>query len=595
MKNIIQSVLLPSLEIGAQDDMYIRRINENVHLLLSEKKAIFNLGGEATFDTYFNGLTVTTWKEKCSISQLALALKGKGRFLLRVGLHKLSSESRWLDEQVITFDENENCTLSITSWNDIDTGMLFFSLEALTEGEITGGYFYTDDVPLNKVRLGIVVTHYNRKQWVLPAIKRVQNELLTDPGYSDNVALVIVDNSQNISQEEIGDSSGITLIPNENYGGSGGFTRGLLHLTEENNFTHCLFMDDDASCEIDSIKRAIALLAYARDGEMTIAGAYLRFLEKYSLIEKGARFAGHVMPLKRVSASKKRYDLRNVHDLLCAEVNDGIQPNYGAWWFFAFALNTVTHYPFPFFVRGDDIAFSLANNFKITTLNGISCWGDDFSLKHNPVMAYLDMRYHLVNSMVYLNMSKKNAVKMVCKHVMQQLLSYNYEHAQAGVLAVQHVMKGASFFVENMDMSAVRAEINSFVKDEVMKPISREYVIGYRELQNEGRLRYYLRMITLNGFLLPKFFLKKTTVFQRRAYCANFKEIFLCEKVSYEYGVSRLGYVASHDKKRFFSIVLKFAKLILKLSHDYEKIKQNYITDVPKITNKNFWQDVYRK
>ena len=38
------------------------------------------------------------------------------------------------------------------------------------------------------------------------------------------------------------------------------------------------------------------------------------------------------------------------------------------WWFLAFNLKDIIKYPFPFFIRGDDLLFSLNNKLNITTL-----------------------------------------------------------------------------------------------------------------------------------------------------------------------------------------------------------------------------------
>ena len=67
--------------------------------------------------------------------------------------------------------------------------------------------------PQQDVKLGIVVTHFNRKQWVLPAVSRIHDELLTDPVFKGKVELIIVDNSQNITAEELtGKTDSITEI-----------------------------------------------------------------------------------------------------------------------------------------------------------------------------------------------------------------------------------------------------------------------------------------------------------------------------------------------------------------------------------------------
>lgn len=86
----------------------------------------------------------------------------------------------------------------------------------------------------------------------MPAIKRVKKNILDNPEYKDKILFTVVDNSKNITNEE---ASGVNIIPNENTGGSGGFMRGLLHYENDTNATHVLFMDDDASCETESITR----------------------------------------------------------------------------------------------------------------------------------------------------------------------------------------------------------------------------------------------------------------------------------------------------------------------------------------------------
>ena len=91
-----------------------------------------------------------------------------------------------------------------------------------------------------------------------------------DSYFKNKVSLNVVDNSQNLPEID-----GVNIIPNENLGGSGGFTRGLMHLKENGSYTHCLFMDDDASCEVEGIKRTISFLEHALDHKTALAGAML--------------------------------------------------------------------------------------------------------------------------------------------------------------------------------------------------------------------------------------------------------------------------------------------------------------------------------
>ena len=50
------------------------------------------------------------------------------------------------------------------------------------------------------------------------------------------------------------------------------------------------------------------------------------------------------------------------------------------------------------------------------------------------------------------------------------LFSYNYASAKALILAMKHVMEGPEFFVRNMDMANVRAQIGALTPSEKMVP-----------------------------------------------------------------------------------------------------------------------------
>lgn len=45
---------------------------------------------------------------------------------------------------------------------------------------------------------------------------------------------------------------------------------------------------------------------------------------------------------------------------------------YGGWWFFAFNINAIEYYSFPFFVRGDDLLFGYMH--KNIILSHLMVW-----------------------------------------------------------------------------------------------------------------------------------------------------------------------------------------------------------------------------
>ncbi len=581
----LQGFIFPNLDIQAVEPLYIR-MTPGVTMLLNDRKIRFIEGSAASFDTFFNSLTVGPWKSKCKIEHLGFRICGRGAIALRFGLHRLGMSHRWLAEFTLKFDGEEEKFVDLPFWPTLEDGMVYASVSALAASEVSSAAFVTNDAPRRDVKLGIVITHFNRKRWVVPAIARIRDQLINDPAFRDRVELVVVDNSRSIDASE---AQGATLIPNRNLGGSGGFTRGLLHLEDNGSFTHCLFMDDDASCEIESIRRTYRLLGHATEPRFAVAGALLRELESNRLIEKGALFEKMCLPLKA------GLDMNNVYELLLAERAER-QPDYGAWWFFAFALMDVKHYPFPFFVRGDDIVFGLMNRFAICTINGVATWSDDFALKSGPTPLYLDARSNVVIRMIIHRAKLSDIKKLTFKHFFfPQLFSYNYASAAAVALALEHVAQGPQFWRDNLDMAKVRAAIAAIPSEEKMRPLSRsDYAVVYPQPLRWSRLKKFIWKHSLNGFLLPDRFIKNSVIFQHKSFAGNPKEIYRRKRVLYEYEALGTGYIATHDKVRFFAERKRFLAIFKNLAANYDRLQADYFAALPELTGRKFWESIYR-
>ena len=581
--SVLQSLVLPGLDLGAPEDMYVR-LDDKARISLREKVLAFRDGGRAIFDTFFNGFTIATWRDQCAIADLRLVLHGRGKFILRFGLHRGGYGHRWLDEMIVDLTAAQPAVAPLACWPDLTDGMLYFTLEAVGEATLRAGAYETATPAVRDVKLGVVITHFNRKRMVLPALRRVREQLFErGSGYRGKIELIVVDNSRTILAEE---AVGVTLIPNRNLGGSGGFMRGLLYL-KDRGFSHCLFMDDDASCEIESIRRCYALLRYATSARMAVAGSLMRETEPNRLFEKGARFDGLCRPLK------SGLDMRVVGDLLAAERTDQV-PDYGAWWFFGFAITAVKHYAFPFFVRGDDIQFSTLNKFEILTMNGIGCWAEDFSYKSGPLTDYLDTRYHILQNLCVRGASRASIMRMLGRFFFLAACSYNYGSARAVTLAISDVLKGPNFWMRDMDMREKRAEIQAFGGAEKMLPIDRTLAAELRRPpHHETGLRRLIRRATLNGFLLPGFMLRKDVAFQHKGFAGTLRQVFRSRQVLYEHEPSQTGYFARHDKRRFFAALLDFSGKLARFAVQAEPLRRHYRNSIPVMTSEAFWRDIY--
>jgi galactofuranosylgalactofuranosylrhamnosyl-N-acetylglucosaminyl-diphospho-decaprenol beta-1,5/1,6-galactofuranosyltransferase len=570
--------IFPDVSLCSEVPLYFRCHTASYYSFEKKRLEFFD-NGFVIVDTYFNTLSVGKWKKYADINNLYFSLKGAGTFLIRFGLYRYGHGHRWLYEAEIVLHGEEQI-VELPFWTDLDDGVLMSEILSFSAGWLSEVSYLTSSQPCTQVTLGIVITTFNRQKYTISAEKRMREQLFTDVEFDKNIKLIIVDNGKNLPPECVPSA---VVIPNKNLGGAGGYTRGLLHLLESGSFTHCLLMDDDASCEIESIRRTYRLLQYSNGSGVAIAGALFREVEPFRQSENGARFDGLCRPIK------SGLDMRDYSAVMLNEVEEVV--DYGGWWFFAFALKDMKELPFPFFVRGDDIMFGLHHKFRILTMNGICSWGEDFGLKSGPVSIYLDVRNHLIQGLLdNIHMTPLTLVLIIWRFFAASALSYNYASARAVILAVRDVLAGPTFFEKFPDAANTRREISEFAGLEKVIAIDRASLsfAQPRELR-ESKLRFLLRWASLNGHLIPSLFLKKGIVFQPKSFHGSLRQIFGWKHVLYLYEPQCSGYVTSQNKRTFFKLFMKQVYMSFKFFAKTKSLKRQYSKAHKYLTSAAFW------
>lgn len=576
--NALINWIFPHVSLCSEVPLYFK-CHAGSYYSFEKKRLEFCSNGVVVVDTYFNALSVGKWKKYTGIHDVCFSLKGEGKFLIRFGLHRYGHGHRWLYETEI-FLLGEAQTIELPFWPDLDDGVLMVEMLSFSAGWLSEVSYLTSSPPCTEVTLGIVITTFNRQKYTIGAEKRLREQLFSDTEFSKNIHLIIVDNGKNLPPESVPSA---VVIPNKNLGGAGGFTRGLLHLLGSGHFTHCLFMDDDASCEVESIRRTYRLLQYSTVSGVAIAGALFREVESFRQFENGARFDGLCRPIK------SGLDMRDHAAVILNEVEEVV--DYGGWWFFAFALKDMKELPFPFFVRGDDIMFALRHKFRILTMNGICSWAEDFSLKSGPLPTYLDVRHHLIQGLLdNIRVTPFGLALLTWRFFAASALSYNYASAKAVILAVRDVLAGPTFFERFPDAANTRREISEFAGLEKLIAIDRASLsfAQPRELR-ESKLRFLFRWVSLNGHLIPSLFLKKGVVFQPKNFHGSLRQIFGWKQVLYLYEPQSLGYVISQNKRAFFELFMKQMYMSFKLFAKTKSLKRQYSKAHKYLTSAAFW------
>ncbi len=589
----LQNFITPEPGICTEERLYFRETGA-ISLDLDRGEYHIPAGHRLSFDTYFNLFNLESWLQASMLEGLFLEVHGAGQAELRVTqiLPGRSSEEV-LIRQVTELTPDTPLVLDLSAIASAEArGVLYLSVTALAAPvTLLGARFATQTIPTDWPDLTLSITTFRREAEVEATVARLET-FLAGYAHRDHIRLQVVDNGQSA---DLTPNDTLAVYPNRNLGGAGGFARGLLEARAA-GASHCLFMDDDAAFHMENIARAYVFLALARNPQTALAGAMINTTHKWAIWENGAWFNGACRPLHNGVDLRRRSKLFRMQQ----EVN-GPQPAtfYGGWWFFAFPIEGLRHHPFPFFVRGDDVSFSIANDFDIRTLNGVVSFQDDFTEKESAQTLYLDLRNHLIHHLVFDSLSRSplGTARVMIRFMIRSLLRLHYSTAEAQLLAWQDVMAGPAFFDKNIDMSARRAVIKDLSADEAWQPHTPIAVVPRTPTVKRlwRKLRTALGLVTLNGHLVP---------FWSRL--ASRRTLNIAERglVYFALGAGELtfvntdqdkAYTLRHSKQRFFKIAWAMTKTLIRFHRDFDSIKANWRAGYADMTTETYWQKSLEK
>jgi galactofuranosylgalactofuranosylrhamnosyl-N-acetylglucosaminyl-diphospho-decaprenol beta-1,5/1,6-galactofuranosyltransferase len=483
----LQALVFPEAELAAHPALYARLSGG---ARFTPDGLSLDTGAIAGFDTYFNAFDAGEWRAATTVDALGFRLEGEGPVTVRLLLSFPDGREKELAAQEATLAPGKPQRISL---GPVGSGIIHAEITARGAARIIGGGFTTPDAPPAWPRLTIAITTFRREQAVAATARRL-DAFLRAYAHANSIEVLIVDNG---GTAEIAPTAHIRRVVNANLGGAGGFARGLIE-ARACGASHCLFMDDDAMFHMENLARTHAFLAFARDPATALAGAMITNTHPHQVWENGAVFDGICHPLHNRTDLADRAAL---YAMLFAAADPLPVNGYGGWWYFAFPVDHARHDPFPFFVRGDDSGFSLANPFSIRTLNGVVSFQDAFGEKETPLIHYLDLRYHLVHHLVFesLDRGPLGTAWVALQLILRSVAKFHYASAEAQLIALDDVLSGPDFFLANADMSARRAEIAALSGPETFRPIDAAPVPA----QRRGLVRELAWALTLNGHLVP--------------------------------------------------------------------------------------------
>jgi len=585
----LQELVMPSPELMLPEGLYWSRRRKVGYD--SEKRLLhFAKGGELETDSFFNAFAAKQWFAGGERHHLVYKLNGEG--CVDVEIKSRHGDNEFLlCSSTINFESGRDIELALPDIfrTHIDADKILFAHLVSAEGAtIKTGGFFTQSPPRNRIKIAIVITHFKREEWVLPAVERLRSEFFTDATVRELAHIFVIDNSCSLPMES---DESFTVVRNRNLGGSGGFMRGLLEAENAGVYSHCLFMDDDATTEVESIKRAIRYLSYS-DPRSCVAGA-LNLLEKPAEVfeSKGDWFE---------AASPVCFGLdvgspANLEDF----VRNDERGRYAGWWFFAFPIREVAKYSFPYFVRGDDVAFGLDNKFRMRSLLGVACWAESFESKDSITTTYLDYRASFRNSLVLKTCSSIKLIRRLITNLLGILASYRYAATEAALMGVWDSMQDRKFWIDNLDMTKVRERIAPLAKEETylsrleveqskdicVPPLRKEF--------KESFVRWVIRKATLNGHLIPSFLCPSDVIALAKTHIPPSSMVFPHTRFVMRRSTDDAAVLFRRDLSKAVGLLGRIAGVTLVYAFHAVFFRKHIIETHNLLTTREFWLDVY--
>lgn len=426
-------------------------------VIFNEAQGEWEMYGAGTFDfsTYFNSLSVRKLKQftKAKSFTLHLELKGAACEVQQTmgdafahdpieveGVHRgLSASRQW---------QSVDMPLTITD----DMVIVGFIIKTEGSVDIRNSYYELEiDGDLNDVELVLSTTTFKKEAFIERNIGLVKEQIVesADP-IAKHFHMYVMDNGRALDAEKL-TSDRITVIPNDNVGGAGGFTRGMITAMEQDpKATNILLMDDDVAVSPESIKRTYNLLRILKEEhrEDMVSGAMLN----YEVGEDQWEDIGNMTPQGTFAGCKPGMRLTLFEDLIYNEMFTPTkwQRNnmYAAWWYCCIPISVIEKngLPLPVFVRCDDAEYGIRCKTGFITMNSLCVWHMSFFERYNAaVERYQTTRNTMIAQATCGMAPDADFMKELHNNIRLELKKFGYANAELCLDAFEDFLKGPEF------------------------------------------------------------------------------------------------------------------------------------------------------
>lgn len=419
--------------------------------------------GTVDFTTYFNALSVLKLLKYTRATAFRLHIDVKSAkpvTLTQTRAERLSMQPQ-LVESVTANVPGDNKWHEVTLDITVDPTTVIAGFQIATQAKTTirnGWYEVEFDGDPRDVELAIATTTFRKEKFIERNIELVKTELLgSDYDIAKHLTMHVIDNGSTLDAAALSDEH-VTVTPNENVGGAGGFARGMIESLEQATpATHVLLMDDDVEVSPESILRTYNLLRIVNDeyAEAFVSGAMLNIEDTQDQKEDTgfiSTYDGSCVPAKPPLQVTKFVDVvyNECYDEQLSVPADAHR--YAAWWYCVIPTAVIERngLPLPVFVRFDDVEYGIRCNPKFMTMNGICVWHAKFDIRYNAgVERYQTIRNQMIGQMTTgLVPDTKTMLHSLHHMVDLECRKFNYTDAELALQGFEDFLKGPKFIMQ---------------------------------------------------------------------------------------------------------------------------------------------------
>ena len=570
--------LFPKKDVCEEKELYYH--DENGKVTIHEGSLLVPQGETLCLDGYFNVFDTAPYYENTVVRTLTYHLKVKGEGCLRLFFSRPADSavgySDLLQKEIDFSSQKEEVTFSIALPEEV--GTLWLSLSAKSDCTFFGGCITAKETPLREVKIGIAITTFHREEYVKRNVAALTSTLP-----KDTFGVFVVDNGNTLSPEDV---RGARLFPSQNLGGSGGFTRGILEVTESGEFTHILLTDDDISFDSEIFLRTAAVLRYLTQPDHVIIGASMLFSDRpYLQMEMGAEWTG-----SKLVPHNKKQDLRSRAALVQNAAH--LTADYSGWWFncFSVALAKKIGLPLPFFIKIDDVEYCLRANANILLLNGIGVWHEDFNYKFSSALDYYYERNKLIlNALHRPKLGALYHFKNLLYVVAKQLSLHRYRSLDLVFKAYSDFLAGANVF-QKTDAMALHKSLAALGEKQISRADLEKqgYDLSRPILHSEPyKGASFVQAVTLNGYLFPA---------QKQDYrivdltAGNPNDFYRAKHVVQFNPITQTGFVTKRSLWVLIKTCFRLVGYFFKLLFRHTKASRSYRALFPDLISEKQWK-----